>query len=289
MPALGSMWHITAQPLGSVVQAQRVAPDSGETFDKERCGESPAADLIRDVPLCLRDAHRCEFFGQFPIADGPAFQLSLKETLNPFFPFNILGHGSTFRRATSINTPLTRHGLRITAVLPTGRSPIAPLALPLVTARAANGAATGGGVSDMEIRTATTLRRKATEIHRAIVLYEKQLERARADLAHVEATLAIFEARGDPKKFAVHVDVYRVFGRGELITLCKAALASGPKTTKELALYIMRAKGMNVADVVLAKAVASRMINALGLQRRGGAWGALRQNVAITDVTALVF
>jgi hypothetical protein len=38
-----------------------------------------------------------------------------------------------------------------------------------------------------EIRTVTTLRRKRDEISASIRLYEKKLEQARADLAHVTA------------------------------------------------------------------------------------------------------
>lgn len=84
----------------------------------------------------------------------------------------------------------------------------------------------------------------------------------------IDATISVLEASGDAKDLAAHVDVYRLFRQGELIALCKTALANGPMTNRQLALYIMRAKGMNTDDVVLAKAVASRLINALGQQRR---------------------
>ncbi len=122
----------------------------------------------------------------------------------------------------------------------------------------------------MEIRTVTTLRRKRDEIERAITIYEKRLVQARADLAHIDATIAIFEAAGDAKGFAAYVDVHRLFQRGEAMALCKAALAVRPMTTRQLALHIMEAKGMDTADAVLTKAVASRIINALGQHRRRG-------------------
>lgn len=44
-----------------------------------------------------------------------------------------------------------------------------------------------------EIRTVTTLRRKREEIRRIIIAYEEKLDRAKADLAHVSAAIAIFE------------------------------------------------------------------------------------------------
>jgi hypothetical protein len=43
-----------------------------------------------------------------------------------------------------------------------------------------------------EIRTVTTLRYKRDEIVASIKLYERQLEQARADLAHVMAAIRIF-------------------------------------------------------------------------------------------------
>jgi hypothetical protein len=54
------------------------------------------------------------------------------------------------------------------------------------------------------------------------------------------------------------------------MTLCKQALASGPKTTKELALHVMAAKGLDTGDKVLAHAMATRLIHALRQQWRRG-------------------
>lgn len=55
-----------------------------------------------------------------------------------------------------------------------------------------------------------------------------------------------------------------------MMNLCKEALASGPKTTKELALHVMAAKGLDTGDKVLAHAMAARMIHALRQQWRRG-------------------
>ncbi len=92
-----------------------------------------------------------------------------------------------------------------------------------------------------EIRTVTTLRSKRAEILASIALYEKRLAQARADLAHVTACITIFEASGDGENVSSYVDTHRMFARGEMIRLCKEALASGPRTTKELALHVMAA------------------------------------------------
>ncbi|MBT3070823.1 hypothetical protein KKP04_08080 [Rhodomicrobium sp. Az07] len=121
-----------------------------------------------------------------------------------------------------------------------------------------------------EIRTVTTLRSKREEIVSSIKLYEDRIKQARADLAHVNACIKIFEASGDPEDMPRYVDVYRLFKRGEQIALCKEALASGPKSTRELALHVMGAKGLDVGDKVLAKALAAQLIHALRMQASRG-------------------
>src|SRR3954447_24218945 len=108
-----------------------------------------------------------------------------------------------------------------------------------------------------EIRTVTTLRRKRDEIAASIRLYEQQVAQARADLAHVTAAIRIFEASGDPKGMARYVDTHRLFKYGEPWAICQAALAKhGNLSTRQLALEVMRAKGLDTADKVLAKGIA---------------------------------
>jgi hypothetical protein len=115
-----------------------------------------------------------------------------------------------------------------------------------------------------EIRTVTTLRRKRDEISASIRLYERQLGQARADLASVTAAIKIFEASGDPRDMTRYVDTHRLFRYGEMWTLCRAALAkNGPMTTRELALHVMKAKGFDIGDRVLAKGIGYRLIQAL--------------------------
>ena len=82
----------------------------------------------------------------------------------------------------------------------------------------------------------------SAEILASISLYEKRLSQARADLAHVTACIAIFEASSPGEDVSSYVDTHRMFARGEMVRLCKEALASGPKTTKELALHVMASK-----------------------------------------------
>jgi hypothetical protein len=51
-----------------------------------------------------------------------------------------------------------------------------------------------GGMA--EIRTVTTLRKKGDQICRTIPDYEKKLDQARTNLAHIAAAISIFEAKG---------------------------------------------------------------------------------------------
>jgi hypothetical protein len=121
-----------------------------------------------------------------------------------------------------------------------------------------------------EIRTVTTLRYKRDEILHSIRLYERQLEQARADLAHVTAAIRIFEACGDVKEMGRYVDTHRLFKRREAMDLCKRALAAGPMTTRELTAHLMKVKGLDVGDKVLAKSIGNRLIHALRMQAQRG-------------------
>jgi hypothetical protein len=99
----------------------------------------------------------------------------------------------------------------------------------------------------------------------------RPLEQARADLSHVNACIAIFEAAGEHNgEVRAYVDLHRLFVRGEMMRLCRDGLASGPKSTKELALIVIAAKGLDSGDKVLARAMATRMIHALRQQWRRG-------------------
>lgn len=114
----------------------------------------------------------------------------------------------------------------------------------------------------------TTLTRKRDEIESAIAAYEKKIEAAKVDLAHVNATLAMFAAPEGRSQFPVYMDTLRLFKRGEIVTICKAELAAGPRDTRELALAVIKAKGLDAKDVVLRRSIALRIVQALRLQAK---------------------
>jgi hypothetical protein len=140
-----------------------------------------------------------------------------------------------------------------------------------------------------EIRTVTTLRRKREEIRRTIIAYEERLSQAKADLAHVSAAISIFEGTGEGTAHRPYVDVHRIFAHRELIDLAKRALTEqGPMDTRQIARYILNAKGLDAGDKVLAKAVAYKIVHSLRQQHRRGkiADAGKRGNVRIWALTS---
>ncbi len=118
-----------------------------------------------------------------------------------------------------------------------------------------------------EIRTVTTLRSKRVEIEKSIIGYEARIKQARADLAHITAAIAIFEASGDPAGMQAYVDIHRIWKRGELMRVCKGFLqAEGPLNTRQLAERAMKALGFETADKVLAKTIAFKIVQAMRQQ-----------------------
>jgi hypothetical protein len=116
----------------------------------------------------------------------------------------------------------------------------------------------------------TTLKAKRDEIESAIVGYERKLAQAKADLSHVNACIALFEASGDIGQMAPYVDLHRLFGYREIVTRCRAILADGPLSTRQIALKIMEGKGLDTGDKVLAKAMTLRICHSLRMQCRMG-------------------
>lgn len=121
-----------------------------------------------------------------------------------------------------------------------------------------------------EIRTVTTLRYKRDEIRRAIRDYEKKLDQAKADLAHIAAAIAIFEGKNGGTVLPAYADIQHLLRYAEGLKLCREALASGPKTTRELASYIINAKGLDARDHVMNKVMCRKIIHMLRRQAQQG-------------------
>ena len=119
-----------------------------------------------------------------------------------------------------------------------------------------------------EIRTVTTLQHKRDEIRASIRMYEKKLAQAQVDLAHVTGAIRLFQVSGRSQDLARYMDSYRLYKRGEPWAICKAALVNGPLSTKDLALELMKAKGMDLKDAVLQRTLGHRLIHSLRMQEK---------------------
>ena len=101
----------------------------------------------------------------------------------------------------------------------------------------------------------------------------KTLAQARSDLAHVAATLAMFEADGDDRHVASYMDTGEPFLRkGEVTALLpgRTFLARPLWGARGLAPHIHVTKGLDGGDKVLVRAIAGRTVRALLLQVRRG-------------------
>lgn len=116
-----------------------------------------------------------------------------------------------------------------------------------------------------------TLRTKADRLAAHIVTLESEIEATKRALANVNATIVLFEAPDATSAHPVLMDINRLFKRREIGLLCAEALKAGPLNTRELATYVIKAKGFDGEDRHLRTAIAYRIVQALRLQekRRG--------------------
>ena len=107
-------------------------------------------------------------------------------------------------------------------------------------------------------RTAETLRKKRGEIARSIDDYEARLAQAKADLAHIDAAIAIFATGDGQKPVRPYVDIHRLFKRGELAAISREALKDAraipanwrkqPFDARRLSAYCLRT-GQRAANI----------------------------------------
>jgi hypothetical protein len=113
------------------------------------------------------------------------------------------------------------------------------------------------------------LRRKRDQISGTIAHYERLTREAEHDLAHVNAALRLFEVTGEACDLPPYVDLNRLLKRGETTRICMEALAKeGALDTRQLALRIIKAKGLSESDKVLAQSIALRFVQTLRMRAR---------------------
>ena len=125
-----------------------------------------------------------------------------------------------------------------------------------------------------EPQVVNTLQSKRAEIESAIAAYEKKIEAAKRDLSAVNATIRLFEVNGERQEFPAYMDISRLWKRGEMFGVCKAALAKeGPLDTRELAVRVIAEKGLDGIDSVLRQSVAYRIVQMMTMNWKRGLVG----------------
>jgi len=115
-----------------------------------------------------------------------------------------------------------------------------------------------------------TLRTKAAELEAYIRKLERAINQAKHDLAHINASILLFEAPPAGTQFPLHFNLGRLFKGRELGQLCRDKLAQGDSSTRELAEYVIEAKGLDVTDKHLRNSVALRVVNAMRMAEKRG-------------------
>jgi hypothetical protein len=116
-----------------------------------------------------------------------------------------------------------------------------------------------------------TLRAKAGELDAYIKKLERALEQAKVDMAHINASIRLFEVPPDGSEFPVHFNLGRLYRVREIGRLCQQALAeNGPMDTRELALYALRARSFDETDKHLRGSIALRVVNVMRMQEMRG-------------------
>lgn len=116
-----------------------------------------------------------------------------------------------------------------------------------------------------------TLRAKAADLDVHITKLERALTQAKVDLAHINASIMLFEAPPAGSEFPMHFNLGRLFRARELGTLCREILASsGPLSTREIAEQVIRIKGLDQDDKHLRTSVSLRVVQTMSMNEKRG-------------------
>jgi hypothetical protein len=118
------------------------------------------------------------------------------------------------------------------------------------------------------------LRSKRAEISGHILELEKRVTRLRADLANIDAAIRILSPGAEPGTIPPKRAYKRTqyFARNELSRLALDILrkAQGPLAAREIAVAIMKAKGLRMGDDALCATVTDMLLVALRSNARRG-------------------
>lgn len=109
------------------------------------------------------------------------------------------------------------------------------------------------------------LRKKRARIAGEIDAFERRIAPLRETLAQLDAALLIFQPGADPDliRSIMPMRRYLQFRHGEQRRLCLEVLRKGPATARQVCEHAMKAKGMNLDDAPLRRAITEQVRVAL--------------------------
>jgi hypothetical protein len=107
-----------------------------------------------------------------------------------------------------------------------------------------------------------TLKQKRAEISGAIAAYQARIAQARHDLAHINASIRLFES-GEHNR-AQYIVSHGFFQKGEIADICvRHLLADGELDTRQLAERVMCERHLDATDTALRNSVIFKVVQAL--------------------------
>jgi hypothetical protein len=107
-----------------------------------------------------------------------------------------------------------------------------------------------------------TLKQKRAEISGVIAAYQARIAQARHDLAHVNASIRLFE--GGERNRAGYIVSHGFFKKGEIADICVRHLkADSELNTRELAERVMCERNLDPTDTALRNSVVFKVVQAL--------------------------
>jgi hypothetical protein len=106
------------------------------------------------------------------------------------------------------------------------------------------------------------LKQKRAEISGVIAAYQARIAQAKHDLAHMNASIRLFE--GGEQERAQYIVSHGFFKKGEIAGICVRHLkADGELDTRQLAERVMCARKLDVSDTPLRNSVVFKVVQAL--------------------------
>jgi hypothetical protein len=106
------------------------------------------------------------------------------------------------------------------------------------------------------------LKHKRAEISGVIAAYRAKIAQARHDLAHINASIRLFE--GGEQQRAQYIVGHGFFRKGEVADICVRHLKTdGELDTRQLAERVMSERKLNASDTPLRNSVVFKVVQAL--------------------------